>query len=131
MPYLLGKIFYRFVCCFSPRKWVFQTPITSGIYPDVSKEWSSFFLLSSLYPFYSFDVTIYFILLPYLWHMEPPRSGSYATAAATLDPLTNSAGPGIKPTPLQHPKLPVRFLTHCAMAETPYILFCVFFNKVL
>ena len=38
-----------------------------------------------------------------------------ATPAATLDPLTHGARPGIEPMPLQQPELlPVGFLTHRA-----------------
>ena len=47
---------------------------------------------------------------------------TWATAAATPNPLTHCATPGIKPAPLQQPELlqAVGFLTHCATAETPF-----------
>ena len=46
----------------------------------------------------------------------PPTAGTYAVAAATLDPLTHCPGLGIKLVPLQQP---IRFLIHCTAAETP------------
>ena len=49
-----------------------------------------------------------FFLWPHPWHMEVPGPGIGSVpqlrAVATPDPLTHSAGLGIKPASLQQPK---------------------------